>query len=90
MKKPFIVIQSNPSNGGKTFVTKLQRETVVEDKIFGTKVKKETYYISGSKQLAKDMEVPTQHIEDNFQVVERPFTNEETGEVIQLKWLHLK
>lgn len=89
MKKPFIVIQSNPSNGGKTFVTKLQREIIVEDKIFGTKVKKETYYISGSKQLEKGMEVPAQHIEDNFHVVERPFENPD-GEVVQLKWLHLK
>lgn len=89
MKAPFIVIQSNPSNEGKTFVTKLQREITVEDKIFGTKRKKETFYISGSKQLAKDTEVPASHIEENFIVVERPYENPE-GEVVMLKWLHLK
>lgn len=85
----FKVIQSNPSNEGKTFVTKLVRETIVQDVIFGDKVKKETYYISGTKQLAIDTEIPVAAIFPKYKAVEHPGVNPSTGEEISLKWLHL-
>lgn len=83
----FTVISSNPSNEGKTFVTKFARERV-EDTFFGQKKTKETYYVSGSKQIEVGSEIPA-NILDGFRVVERPFELED-GEVILCKWLHLK
>ena len=82
--KKFKVISSNPSNEGKTFVTKLQRDTLVST-AFGDKRKQETYYVSGSKQVAVGSEVELDTTEWN--VVERPF--ELNGETILCKWLHL-
>lgn len=87
--KPFVVIQSNPSNEGKSFVTKLQRETIVSDEIFGDKKKTETYYISGTKQLKAGQEIPHNALFPKFKVVEHPAVNPSTGEEITLKWLHL-
>ena len=89
--KLFSVLSSNPSNEGKSFVTKLQHETVVEHPIFGAKTKKETYYISGSKQVT-DKTVKLD-IDKDFRVAEYPFElteGENAGEVVMLKWLHLK
>jgi len=88
MKKEFTVVQSNATQKG-TFITKLVNETTVEHPIFGKKSKKETYYISGSKQLGAG-EVISLDIEKEFNVIERPFENEENGEVVMLKWLSLK
>ena len=85
----FKVIQSNPSNGGSTFVTKLQRETIVADAIFGDKVKKETYYISGTKQLAKDTEITPAQLFPKYKVVEHPAINPSTNEEFMAKWLHV-
>ena len=82
--KKFKVLSSNPSNECKSFVTKLHAETSVETFV-GTKLKKETYYISGTKQLAVDTEVEIDL--SSFSVVERPF--ELNGETIMCKWLHL-
>ena len=83
----FKVISSNPSNEGKSFVTKINRSTVVKT-FAGDKVKNETYYISGSNQLTVDTEVEVDL--GMFNVVEHPFESPATGEIIQLKWLHLK
>jgi hypothetical protein len=83
--KKFKVISSNPSNEGKSFVTKLNYTTTVATFV-GEKTKSETYYISGSKQLEVGIEVDVNL--DMFKVVEHPF--EIDGEEIMLKWLHLK
>lgn len=85
----FKVIQSNPSNEGKTFVTKLQRETIVPDALFGDKVKKETYYISGTKQLAVGIEVTPAQLFPKYKVVEHPAINPSNGEEFMAKWLHV-
>lgn len=85
--KTFEVISSNPSNEGKTFVTKITNKVVVKT-FAGDKTKSETYYISGSKQLKVGAKVEVDL--DIFNVMEHPFENPDTGEVIQLKWLHLK
>ncbi len=77
-------MSSNPSNEGKSFVTKLHAESTVET-AFGTKLKKETYYVSGTKQLTEDQEVELDLA--TWNVVERPF--ELNGETIMCKWLHL-
>lgn len=84
----FKVIQSNPNAKGG-FVTKIQRETIVADAIFGDKVKKETYYISGTKQVPVDTEVPASHIAQ-YRVEQHPGVNPSTGEEIMLNWLHCK
>lgn len=91
--KPFVVTQSNPNQKGG-FVTKMVRETIVKDPIFGDKTKKETLYISSSKQVEEGTEVPQKHIDEHFNIVEHPseMLDEKTGEIItmNLKWLHLK
>lgn len=89
MANTFRVIQSNPSNEGKSFVTKLVRETTVNHPVFGNKVKKETYYISGSNQIAKDTEITEDQLFPAFKVVEHPMVNPNTGETFMGKWLHL-
>ena len=90
---PFKVIQSNPNQKGG-FVTKMQRETVVEDSIFGAKIKKETLYVSGIKEVAVDTEVSDEHIKANYRIEEHPseLIDNKTGDkiVMNLKWLHLK
>jgi hypothetical protein len=83
----FKVISSNPSHEGKSFVTKINRSTVVKT-FAGDKVKNETFYISGSNQLTVDTEVEVDL--SMFNIVEHPFEHPTTGEIIQLKWLHLK
>jgi hypothetical protein len=83
----FKVITSNPSNEGKSFVTKINHTSTVAT-VFGDKTKSETYYVSGSKQLVADAEVEFNM--DMFQVKEYPFDNPATGETLMLKWLHLK
>lgn len=88
MSKIFTVISSNP-NSKQGFVTKLQNETVITDSIFGDKTKKETYYISGSKQLTEGMKINDSSLFPKFRVEEHPMVNPVTGEEFKAKWLHL-
>jgi hypothetical protein len=62
----------------------LSTESTVET-VFGSKTKKDTYYVSGTKQMGIDTEVALDLT--TWDVVERPF--ELNGETIMLKWLHL-
>jgi len=90
MKKKFKVEQSNPNDKGG-FVTKLVTEEVIDLGILGKKTKKETMYISTTKQPAVDAEVELDM--DMFRIQEYPFVipeGENEGEEIMLKWLHLK
>lgn len=83
----FTVITSNPSNEGKTFVTKIQGNKVVN--ILGiNKTSQVTYYVSLPQQVevGKEFDVDL----SQFNITEHPFDHPETGEVIQLKWLHIK
>jgi len=88
--KTFTVISSNP-NQKEGFVTKLSCETVKET-VFGKKVCRETYYVSGSKQMPKDSKIDLDISE--WRVAQYPFAavNGDTGEVtnMELKWLHVK
>ncbi len=86
--KTFVVIQSNPNSKGG-FVTKLQCTTAVEDDFFGIKEKKETYYISGTKQVAKDTKIPESAIFPKYRVEEHEMINPDSGEKFMGKWLHL-
>lgn len=88
MNKTFKVISSNPNSKGG-FVTKMQSEQVISDSIFGDKTKKETYYISGSKQIAVDTEIAASHLFPKYKVQEHPMINPESGETFMGKWLHL-
>jgi hypothetical protein len=81
----FTVKSSNPNQKGG-FVTTINRKTTV-DTIFGTKEKSETYYVSGSKQLAVDQEIDI-NLSD-WKIQEHTMKNPETGEEYQGKWLHL-
>ncbi len=83
----FNVVSSNP-NQKNGFVTKINRETSVATP-FGVKTKKETYYVSGSTQLKPNEKVDVDI--DMFRIQEYGFVPDiQTGEVITLKWLHLK
>lgn len=83
--KKFKVVSSNPSNEGKTFVTKLQVETTVATP-FGDKQKRETYYVSAPKQMKEDDHVELELKEWN--IVERPY-NPTGSEEFMCKWLHV-
>lgn len=85
MKTKFKIIQSNPNSKGG-FVTKIQNARIVETP-FGDKEKKETYYVSGPKQMIVDAEIELDM--KMFNVVEHEMLNTETGEVFQGKWLHV-
>lgn len=82
----FKVISSNP-NKKEGFVTKIQRVTQVETFV-GTKEKKETYYVSGPKQLTIDTDIAVNL--DDFRIQEHELRNPETGEKFMGKWLHVK
>ena len=84
--KQFVVMQSNATQKG-TFITKLVAEHKVDLGPLGMKTKKETYYISTEAQCATDTEIKLDM--SLFNVVERPFKAEDSGEVVMLKWLHL-
>lgn len=88
MNNKFIVLQSNPNSTGG-FVTKLQREIAVSDEVFGDKNKRETYYISGTKQLEKGVQIDEKHLFPKYKAVEHPMVNPITGEEFMGKWLHL-
>jgi len=86
------VVSSNPSNEGKTFVTKLKGSKTVDLGILGTKTVDRHYYISAPKQTEVDAT-----LELNlglFNIVKHPFelVDEDTGDIteMQLSWLHLK
>ena len=83
--KSFNIIQSNPNSSGG-FVTKLQNQTTVTTP-FGDKVKKETYYVSGSKQMKPDTKIAVDMA--MFKVVEHPMINPSNDETFMGKWLHL-
>lgn len=81
------VISSNPSNEGKTYVTKIQGNKTVN--VLGVnKVSSITYYISLPEQVKVGVEFDI-NLAD-FNITEHPFEHPETGEIIQLKWLHIK
>ena len=83
----FTVISSNPSNEGNTFVTKIQSNKVVN--VLGVnKTSQVTYYISLPQQVEVNKEFDVDL--SQFNIVERPFESPTTGEIIQLKWLHIK
>jgi hypothetical protein len=83
----FKVISSNPSNEGKTFVTKIQGNKVVN--VLGVnKVSQVTYYISLPEKVEVDKEFDVDL--SQFNITEHPFDHPDTGEIIQLKWLHIK
>ena len=87
--KNFTVISSNPNKTGG-FVTKLYSEQSKET-VFGTKTVRETYYVSGTKQLVKDTVVPLDLSE--WRIAKYPFEAvDEDGVVtkMELNWLHLK
>lgn len=85
MKKTFIIIQSNPNSTGG-FVTKLQNKLTVATP-FGDKLKTETYYVSGSKQMTPEESVVVDFT--MFKIGEHEMTNPGTGETFMVKWLHL-
>lgn len=81
------VISSNPSNEGKTYVTKIQGNKTVN--VLGVnKVSSITYYISLPEQVKVGAEFDIDLTQ--FNITEHPFEHPETGEIIQLKWLHIK
>ena len=81
------VISSNTSNEGKTFVTKIQGSKVVN--VLGVnKTYTTTYYISLPAQVAVGSEFDVDL--SQFTIAEHPFEHPESGEIIQLKWLHIK
>lgn len=82
----FKVLSSNP-NKEDGFVTKLQRE-VIQDTIFGKKQAKQTFYVSGTKQLEVGLEIDLDL--NNWRIGEYPMINPETKEEFIGKWLHVK
>ena len=90
MEKKFKCISCTAStNGG--FIAKLQAKSVKTASIFGvtkTVEASETYYLKVDGKIPEGTEdvLPL----ELFNIVERPFILEDTGEEIQLKWLHLK
>jgi len=86
--KTFVATQSNPNSKGG-FVTKLQAETIIKSAIFGDKVKKETYYISGSKQVDVGTKIQESELFPLYKVQDHEMINPQSGEVFMGKWLHL-
>ena len=90
MEKTFNVVSSNANQKGG-FVTKIQRTETVQT-VFGNKVAKETYYVSGSNQMP--VNTPIQLDMTKWRVESYPFdiVDQSTGVVnrISLKWLHVR
>jgi hypothetical protein len=81
------VVSCNPSNEGKTFVVKAQGLKTVN--AFGiNKTSTTTYYISLPEAVAVGGEFDVDM--SQFNISEHPFEHPESGEIIQLKWLHIK
>lgn len=88
MKVAFTVVNSTPSNEGKTFVWKL--EALFDVVAFGIKKSvKRTFYI-GNMPEAATVGVQVEEDMAKFEIVERPFTHPESNDVMMLKWLHVK
>jgi hypothetical protein len=83
----FTVISSNP-NQSNGFVTKLKCTTTKETP-FGTKTKTETYYVSGTKQLAIDSTLDINLNDWSIKEYPSPYVDD-NGNTIMCKWLHLK
>lgn len=90
MEKINVKVARATQNAKKTgFVTKLVSEKIVDLGILGQKSTKVTYYIS----VPNGVEVDTEFELDLslFNIVERESNIEdENGNLIMLKWLHLK
>lgn len=84
--KTFKVISSNPNQTGG-FVTRISSEKKVVDDLMGEKLVKETYYLSGSKQLVVGVEVNVDL--GKYVIREHPMLNPATQEEYMGKWLHL-
>ena len=87
MKVTFEVVGCNPNKEGN-YVWKLLANE--EREVFGVKkMVKRTFYIGN---MPKEVEKGTKLIEDmaKFNVKEYDFALPDTGEVIQLSWLHAK
>lgn len=85
----FKVIQCNQKESKPgNYITKIHREIVVETP-FGTKKANETYYIAGTKEIAKDTLIPHSAIFPLMRVEEHPAVNPGTGEEFMAKWLHV-
>ncbi len=76
---------------GIGYILKLQHKETKQMKTpFGLKVSNEqvTFYMKVAEEckvgFKADLDI------DTMRVVERPFAIEDTGEVVQLKWLHLQ
>ena len=82
----FKVLQSKKSEKGN-FITKLQRKLTVATP-FGDKEVSETYYVSGTKEIAVDSLIPHSAIFPLMRVEEHPMVNPNTGEEFMGKWLH--
>jgi hypothetical protein len=85
--KTFKALKSTPNKTGG-FVTKLQAETIIPDAIFGDKIGKTTYYISGSKKVPVDTLIPESALFPKYKITEHEMINTETGESFMGKWLH--
>lgn len=83
----FTVVKSTPNKTGG-HVWKLEAKDVV--KCFGVeKTVKRTYYIGGMPAEGK---LGTEIVENmsNFEVKEYEFAHPESGEMMNLKWIHIK
>lgn len=70
------------------FITKVQDLKKIKDPIMGEKEVKKHYYFKGTIQHKEGAELPIDL--SNYNVVEHPGINPETGDAIMLKWLHVK
>ena len=82
----FTVISSNPNQEGG-FVTKI-RHSFEKKTEFGMKKSVLTLYVSGSEQLTEGNKV--QINPQDWTIKEYPYALPDTGEIVNLKWLHLK
>lgn len=80
------VLQCKQSEKGN-FITKIQRKITVSTP-FGDKQVSETYYISGTKEIAVDTMIPHSAIFPLMRVEEHPMVNPSSGEEFMGKWLH--
>lgn len=84
-----VVSATASKNGG--FIHKLQSNTTkVVKTVFGAKTQESqaTYYMKLDEAAPIGMEAELDLSE--FKVVDREFLLEDTGEIIMLKWIHLK
>jgi hypothetical protein len=83
----FTIAQSNPNKTGG-YVWKLTTEFV--SKVFGIeKLVKRTFYI-GNMPVEGVVNTKIKQDMDAFEVKEYAFQHPDTGEMLNLKWLHVK